>query len=383
MDGGETFHPLHVLICLECHLAQLGEYVEAEDIFSEYAYFSSYSTSWLEHCEAYAQSIARRFDLGGQSLVVEVGSNDGYLLQYFQRSGIPVLGVEPARNVAQVALEHGIPTVVEYFGEAVAHRLVEEGHAADLICGANVMAQVPDLNDFVAGIATLLKPEGVCTIEMPHLQRLIEGNQFDTIYHEHYSYFSVHSLRALAERHGLRLFDVEELPTHGGSLRAYFAHHASSQQIMPSVASLITQEIDAGLTRVETYQAFAENVKRTKRELLGILSAVRNAGQTVVAYGAPGKGNTLLNYCGIGTDFIDFTVDRNPYKHGRYTPGTRIPIHPVEALDAAKPDYVLILPWNLRAEITRQMQHIADWGGKFIVPIPRAEIIDPVLMSSK
>jgi SAM-dependent methyltransferase len=377
LNAAEVFYPLHVLVCTGCFLVQLGEYTSPESIFREYAYFSSYSSSWLAHCEDYVESITRRLDLNSASLVVELGSNDGYLLQYFQRRGVPVLGIEPARNVAQVALDQGIPTVVDFFGQELAQRLVSQGYRADLVCGANVMAQVPDLNDFVAGIKTILSPDGVCTIEMPHLQRMLEGNEFDTIYHEHYSYFSALSLRCLAERHGLQLFDIEELPTHGGSLRAYFAHQGSSHRVLPAVDKLITQELDAGLTRLETYENFAENVKRTKRHLLGILSAVRSAGQTVVGYGAPGKGNTLLNYCGIGTDLLDFTVDRNPYKHGRYTPGMHIPIRPVEALAEARPDYVLILPWNLRDEISQQMRQIGSWGGKFIVPIPRAEIVDP------
>ena len=376
LNEAEVFYPLHVLVCTGCFLVQLGEYTSPESIFREYAYFSSYSSSWLAHCEDYAESIARRLNLDSGSLVIELGSNDGYLLQYFQRLGVPGLGIEPARNVAQVALDQGIPTVVDFFGQDLAQRLVSQGYRADLVCGANVMAQVPDLNDFVAGIKTILSAEGVCTIEMPHLQ-MLERNEFDTIYHEHYSYFSALSLRCLAERHGLQLFDIEELPTHGGSLRAYFAHQGSSHQVQPAVENLITQELDAGLTRLETYQNFAQNVKRTKRQLLGILGAVRSAGQSVVGYGAPGKGNTLLNYCGIGTDLLDFTVDRNPYKHGRYTPGMHVPIRPVEALTKARPDYVLILPWNLREEISRQMRQIGSWGGKFIVPIPCAEIFDP------
>ncbi len=377
LDAMEPFFPLHVLVCEECLLVQLGEYVSPEHIFSEYAYFSSYSTSWLAHADDYCQMIVRRLSLNPASFVVELGSNDGYLLQYFSRLGVPVLGIEPARNVAQAAIEKHIPTVVDFFGKELAEELARQGGKADLICGANVLAQVPDLNDFVAGMSVLLKSEGVCTIELPHLERLMASNQFDTIYHEHFSYFSALALRSVTARHGLKFFDVEELPTHGGSLRVYFAHQDSSHQVSQTVTDLIAREEQAGFARVEGYQSFADRVKFTKRSLLALLIQLKNAGKTIVGYGAPGKGNTLLNYCGIGVDFVDFTVDRNPYKHRRYTPGMHIPIRPTEALALARPDYVLILPWNLREEIMNQLRYIGDWGGKFIVPIPEPVIIDP------
>lgn len=376
-DYAEPFFPLHALVCGTCFLVQLKEYVSPKSIFEEYAYFSSYSTSWVAHAKAYCEMITARLGLGAESLVVELASNDGYLLQHFAPLGVPVLGIEPAANVAKVAIDKGIPTEVDFFGTRLADEFVRRGKSADLIAGNNVLAQVPDLNDFVAGITRLLKPEGVVTLEFPHLQRLIEGNQFDTIYHEHFSYFSFVTIEALAARHGLKLIDVEELPTHGGSLRVYLAHESSNHVPAPSVAALRAREESLGFRDLAAYATFGEEVKRTKRRLLSFLIAAKDEGKTICGYGAPGKGNTLLNYCGIGPDFLDFTVDRNPYKHGRLTPGTRIPIHSVEALDAARPDLVLILPWNLTPEIVSQMRHIADWGGKFVVPIPEVAVIDP------
>jgi SAM-dependent methyltransferase len=377
IDAMEPYFPLHVLLCSQCFLVQLREYVSPEQIFCEYAYFSSYSTSWVTHAKSYCEMIVRRLDLNPESLVVELASNDGYLLQHFLPLGIPVLGIEPASNVAQVAIDKGITTLAEFFGVALAERLAAEGKRADLIIGNNVLAQVPLLNDFVAGMANLLKPEGVITLEFPHLQRLIEGNQFDTIYHEHFSYFSLITVNIMAVRHGLTLIDVEELPTHGGSLRVYLAHRSSYHQPSQAVNSLLTREEKLGFRQIKSYGAFARRVQQTKRELLAFLIDAKYANKTICGYGAPGKGNTLLNYCGIGRDFLDFTVDRNPYKHGRFTPGMHIPIHPVQALDAAKPDYILILPWNLRQEIISDMQHVSDWGGKFIVPIPKVTVIDP------
>ena len=313
----------------------------------------------------------------GDSLAVELASNDGYLLQHFAPLGVPVLGIEPAANVAKAAVEKGVPTRVDFFGVRLAEQLVAEGVRADLIAGNNVLAQVPDLNDFVAGMTILLKPEGVVTLEFPHIERLIDENQFDTIYHEHFSYFSLLTIEKMAARHGLKVIDVEELPTHGGSLRVYLAHKASARPVEKAVAELIGREKAAGLTEMATYRAFAAKARRAKRDLLAFLIAAKNEGKTIVGYGAPGKGNTLLNYCAIGTDFLDFTVDRNPYKHGRFTPGMHIPIRPVEAIDQAKPDYILILPWNLKDEIIQQMRHVAAWGAKFIVPIPFVTIIDP------
>lgn len=377
LDSMEPFFPLHVQVCSNCFLVQLPKFVSPKRIFSEYAYFSSYSTSWVEHAKAYCGMIKDRLGLGAKSLVVELASNDGYLLQHFLPLGVPVLGIEPAANVAKVAVEKGIPTRVAFFGVALARKLVAENMRADLIAGNNVLAQVPDLNDFVDGMRRLLKPEGVITLEFPHLQRLIEGNQFDTIYHEHFSYFSLITIEKLAARHSLKLIDVEELSTHGGSLRVYLAQQASRRQPSKSVAEMLIRERDIGFLNIGTYASFGERVRRTKRKLLEFLIEIKDEGKRVCGYGAPGKGNTLLNYCGIGVDFLDFTVDRNPYKHGRFTPGMHIPIRDVIAIDAARPDYVLILPWNLRDEIVRQMRHIADWGGKFVVPIPKVDCIDP------
>lgn len=382
-DAMEPFYPLHTLVCEECFLVQLGEYVSPDEIFHEYAYFSSYSTSWVAHAKAYCGMIKDRLGLGADSLAVELASNDGYLLQHFLPLGVPVLGVEPAANVAAVAEGKGVPSVVDFFGVKLAGRLVAEGRQADLIIGNNVLAQVPDLNDFVAGIRLLLKPEGVVTLEFPHLQKLMVENQFDTIYHEHFSYFSLITILRMGAMHGLKVIDVEELKTHGGSLRVYLAHVHSAHRASAAVSRLLEAEQAFGLDRIQTYAAFDEQVKRTKRRLLAFLIEAKNQGKTIVGYGAPGKGNTLLNYCGIGPDFIDFTVDRNPYKHGRYTPGKRIPIRPVEELDAARPDYVLILPWNLKDEIVAQIRHIKEWGGKFVVPIPEVAVIDPAHFGRK
>ncbi|WP_207482590.1 class I SAM-dependent methyltransferase [Arenibaculum pallidiluteum] len=377
LDEMEPFFPLRVQVCDRCFLVQLRDYVGPEHIFREYAYFSSYSTTWVEHARSYCAMIRDRLGLGSDSLVVELASNDGYLLQHFLPMQVPVLGVEPAVNVAAAAIAKGIPTRAEFFGLALAQELVAEGRSADLIVGNNVLAQVPDLNDFVAGMRCLLKPEGLITLEFPHLARLVAENQFDTIYHEHFSYFSLIAVEQMAARHGLKLIDVEELPTHGGSLRVYLAHVTAAHAIAPAIAALREREIRLGFRDIGTYTTFAARVHETKRALLSLLIAAKREGRRICGYGAPGKGNTLLNYCGIGTDFLDFTVDRNPYKHGLFTPGMHIPILPVKAIDAARPDYLLILPWNLRDEIVRQMRHVADWGCKFIVPIPEATIIDP------
>lgn len=377
LDSMERYFPLHALLCGTCFLVQLKEYVNPDHIFTEYAYFSSYSSTWVAHAEAYCKQITKRLGLGANSFVVELASNDGYLLQHFRPLGVPALGIEPAANVAKVAIEKGIDTRVDFFGRRLARDLVAEGKRADLIIGNNVLAQVPDLNDFVGGMSILLKPEGVITLEFPHLQQLLSERQFDTIYHEHFSYFSLITIEHLAKRHNLKLIDVEELPTHGGSLRVYLAHATSRTEVSPSVASLLARERALGYEDVKSYMSFAEEVKATKRRLLSLLISLKDQGKRICGYGAPGKGNTLLNYCGIGTDMLDFTVDRNPYKHYRYTPGMHIPILPVEAIDAAKPDYILILPWNLKQEITRQMQHVGSWGAKFIVPIPEAVVLDP------
>lgn len=377
LDQGEVTYPLRVMACEFCFLVQLKAYVAPDEIFRDYAYFSSYSSSWVAHAKRYCEEIVGRLGLGPRSQVVEIASNDGYLLQHFLPLGVPVLGVEPAANVAQVAIDKGIETRTAFFGVALARQLVAEGRQADLIIGNNVLAQVPDLNDFVAGMVILLKPDGVITLEFPHLARLIAEGQFDTIYHEHFSYFSLLAIEQIAARHQLRLIDVEEIPTHGGSLRVHLVHAASRLPQKPAAAGLLADERALGLDRVETYASFGEQVRSTKRALLSLLISLKDQGAAICGYGAPGKGNTLLNYCGIGRDFLDFTVDRNPHKHGRYTPGMRIPILPPEAIDMARPDYVLILPWNLKDEIVEQMSHIASWGGRFIIPIPRPRIIDP------
>jgi SAM-dependent methyltransferase len=372
----EPFYPLHVKVCEECYLVQLEEYVSAEHIFSEYAYFSSYSDSWLRHSSDYVDMISERLNLDAGSLAVELASNDGYLLQYFVKKGIPSLGVEPAANVAKVAEQKGVPTLVKFFGCQTAREMAADGVAADLVIGNNVLAQVPDLNDFVGGIRIVLKPGGVATIEFPHLMRLMEENQYDTIYHEHFSYFSLITAEKVFAAHGLVLFDVEEIPTHGGSLRIYLRHVEDSSKLVSSAAvDLRNRELAAGLDRMETYANFAKAVMESKRALLELVIRLRRQGKSVAGYGAPGKGNTLLNYCGIRTDFLDFTVDRNPYKHGRFLPGTHIPIHPVERIRERRPDYILILPWNLRDEIVAQLAYAREWGAKFIVPIPVARIL--------
>jgi SAM-dependent methyltransferase len=378
IDQMEPFFPLHVLVCDQCWLVQLKEYVAADGIFTDhYPYYSSFSTSWVEHARRYCEMITQRRGLTGDSLVVELACNDGYLLQHFPKYGVTnILGVEPTANTAEVAVSKGIPVIVDFFGVALAKKIEAEKGKAELILGNNVLAHVPDLNDFVGGVKLLLKKGGIATFEFPHLQNLIEQNQFDTIYHEHFCYFSAIAIEAIARRHGLVFFDVEELPTHGGSLRVFLAHEGE-EDVTPAVKALIAREETLGYKTVALYADYEEKVKATKRKLLAFLIEAKNAGKRVVGYGAPGKGNTLLNYCGIGPDFLDFTVDRNPHKHGRYTPGTHIPVLPVEAIDAARPDYVLILPWNLRKEIVAQMRHIGEWGGKFVVPIPEATVIDP------
>ncbi|HEY7300656.1 MAG TPA: class I SAM-dependent methyltransferase [Xanthobacteraceae bacterium] len=378
----EPYYPLHAMVCDSCFLVQLDEYVAPDHIFTDYAYFSSYSTSWVEHARRYCEMIKARLGLGAGSRVYEIASNDGYLLQHFLPLGVPVVGIEPAANVARVAQQKNIPTIVEFFGRELARRLASEGNTADLIIGNNVLAQVPDLNDFTAGMAHLLAPNGVITLEFPHLERLMSENQFDTIYHEHFSYFSLLTVDRLALRHRLKVFDVEQIATHGGSLRVYLCRAEFGQAVMPTVAALLAHERQIGLEDVRRYIEFAAGVRRTKRQLLSFLIDCKEKGARFCGYGAPGKGNTLLNYCGIGTDFLDFTVDRNPYKHGRFTPGMHIPIYPVSAIDEAQPDYLLVLPWNLKSEIVAQMRHIGEWGGKFVVPIPRVEVIDPRKLAS-
>ncbi|MDX1637131.1 MAG: class I SAM-dependent methyltransferase [Balneolaceae bacterium] len=376
LDQAERFFPLTTMVCSSCFLVQLREYESPADIFSDYAYFSSYSDSWLEHARNYVEMITERLELDGNSFVVELASNDGYLLKNFVEKEIPAMGIEPAGNVAEVAVEKGIPTLVEFFGKSLAEKLASEGKQADLIIGNNVLAHVPDINSFVAGIKALLKPEGVATLEFPHLLNLIRENQFDTIYHEHFSYLSFLAVTTIFDAHGLRIFDVDEISTHGGSLRIYASHKNSTHTKTDAVDSLIDKELDAGLDKLSTYYTFSEGVQQLKRDLLEQLIRIKNEGKTIVGYGAAAKGNTLLNYCGIRTDIIDYVVDRNPNKAGKYLPGTHIPVKQVEAIREDQPDYVIILPWNLKNEIMAQNSFIREWGGQFIVPIPQVQIID-------
>jgi SAM-dependent methyltransferase len=376
LDRGETYYPLHVYVCTQCLLVQLQEYESAESIFSDYPYFSSYSDSWLRHAGNYCDKMMTQFGLNDQSFVIEVASNDGYLLQYFVQRGVPVLGIEPAANVAKVAVEKGVPTLVRFFGTRLAIELAAEGRHADLILGNNVLAQVPDLNDFVEGLKILLKPDGVLTLEFPHLLRLIERNEFDTIYHEHFSYFSMLTTVRILEAHGLQAFDVEELPTHGGSLRIYACRKEDkTHPIQRSIRELIAEEERAGLASAKGYESFARQVKQTKLALMDFLLTAARDGKSVAGYGAPGKSATLLHYCGIGKDLIQYTVDRSPYKQGRFLPGTRIPIYHPDRIRQTKPDYVVILPWNLKDEIMEQLQFIEEWGGHFVVPIPKLTVI--------
>lgn len=372
----EPFYPLHAYVCDQCFLVQLQEFVSPQSIFNEYAYFSSFSTSWVEHARQYAHMVIGRFGLDAASKVMELASNDGYLLQHFKHLGVPVLGIEPASNVAKAAIEKGIPTTVRFFGSVVADQVAHEFGHADLLVGNNVLAHVPDLNDFVGGIKRLLAPGGVVTMEFPHLQRLMAENQFDTIYHEHFSYFSFVAVEKVFAHHGLTLFDVDELPTHGGSLRIYARHDADiARPVGDRIGELRRREVEDGFLTLERYAGFGQNVNATKRKLLDFLIGAKQRGAKVVGYGAPGKGNSLLNYCGIRTDFLDFTVDANPYKQGKFTPGTRIPILAPEAVREARPDYVLILTWNLKDEISRAASYIGDWGGRFVVPIPEVRVL--------
>ena len=372
----ETFYPLDVRVCEACWLVQLPTYVSAEAIFTEYAYFSSYSDSWVAHAGRLVDEAIRRQGLGPLSSVVEVASNDGYLLQHVLARGIPALGIEPARNIAAAAEAKGIPTLNDFFSVAMAKRLVGSQGRADYIVANNVFAHVPDLNDFTAGLATLLAPRGLLSIEVAYLPRLIEHNEFDTIYHEHFMYYTVLSAAAVLTRHRLRLLDVEELETHGGSIRLWCVHDDDPRPSSDSVAAITARERSAGLDRPDGYDGFSARVEATKRDLLAFLIDERRRGASIAGYGAPGKANTLLNYCGIGTDLIDYLVDRNPYKHGRYAPGTHIPIHPPARLAETRPDVILILPWNLRDEIVEQLSYTRAWGARLAVPIPFVEVID-------
>jgi 2-polyprenyl-3-methyl-5-hydroxy-6-metoxy-1,4-benzoquinol methylase len=371
----ESFYPLRVRVCDECFLVQAEDFESPEAIFTDYAYLSSYSDSWLQHARSYAERVLERFRLSSRSQVVEVASNDGYLLQYFVAKGIPVLGIEPAANVAEIAIRKGIPTRNSFFGQETAKQLIAEGFRADLLVGNNVLAHVPKTNDFVRGLKLLLKPEGVITMEFPHLLRLMAEGQFDTIYHEHFSYFSFLTVEKIFKQQELRIFDVEELPTHGGSLRIYACHASDdSKQVAQAVPRLVEKESAFGIHRADTYLSFAERIKETKRSLLEFLIRIKKEGKSVVGYGAPAKGNTLLNYCGIRTDFVDYTVDRNPSKQGRFLPGTHIPIYHPDKIRETKPDFLLVLPWNLIVEIKQQMSHIREWGGQFVTPIPEVTV---------
>jgi SAM-dependent methyltransferase len=375
LDRGEIYYPLHVYVCDQCFLVQLEQYESPENIFGDYAYFSSYSDYWLKHAENYCTQMRKRAGLTEESFVIEVASNDGYLLQYFRRQNVPVLGIEPAANVAKVAVGKGIPTLVQFFGAQLARELAAGGRCADLVLGNNVLAQVPDLNDFVEGLKIVLKPRGILTLEFPHLLRLIERNEFDTIYHEHFSYFSMLATVRILEAHKLKVFDVEELTTHGGSLRAYACRaEDDTHDVESSVWELMAEEQRAGLDSPEGYEGFAVQVKRTKWALVDFLLAAARAGKAVAGYGAPGKSATLLHYCGIGKDLIEYTVDRSPYKQGRFLPGNHIPIYHPDRIRETRPDYVVILPWNLKNEIIEQLHFIREWGGHFVVPIPEVTI---------
>lgn len=373
---GEMFYPLDVYVCDRCFLVQLSEFESPESIFSDYAYFSSYSETWLKHSKEYAENMIKLFGINKASRVIEIASNDGYLLQYFMQKGIPVLGIEPACNVAKVAQEKGIPTEIVFFGTETAKRLVSEDKSADLLLGNNVLAHVPNLNDFVQGLTILLKPNGIITMEFPHLLRLIEGRQFDTIYHEHFSYFSFLTVDKVFSAQGLVIFDVEELPTHGGSLRIYIKHQKDkSKSISNRVGKMLEKETSLGFSDINKYLGFKDLVKEKKQEVLSFLIQAKKEKKTIVAYGAAAKGNTLLNYCGIRGDFIDYVADRSPHKQGRYLPGSRIPIEHPEKIKETKPDYVAILPWNIKEEIMKQLSFIRTWGGKFVIFIPEVEVI--------
>lgn len=375
LDAMEPFFPLSAFVCSACFLVQLGHFEAPEHIFSDYVYFSSFSDSWLKHAEAYTDAMIARFGLGPASQVVEIASNDGYLLQYFKARGVPVLGIEPAANVAAAAVARGVPTEVAFFGTALADDLRRRGIAPDLIAANNVLAHVPQINDFVRGLKHLLAPEGVLTIEVPHLLNLIAQSQFDTIYHEHFYYFSLAAARAVLARHGLTVFDVEALPTHGGSLRLFACHAERATPESPAVAALLAREHAAGLDRLDTYRAFARRIVETKVDLLAFLIEAQRAGKLVLGYGAPAKGNTLLNYCGIRADFIEYVVDRSPLKQGKLLPGSHIAIEAPERIRETKPDYVLILPWNLRDEIASQLSFVRDWGGRLVLPIPEVLVL--------
>jgi 2-polyprenyl-3-methyl-5-hydroxy-6-metoxy-1,4-benzoquinol methylase len=376
LDRMEPFYPLHAYVCSNCFLVQLQEFETPEHIFTDYAYFSSFSDSWVAHAKVYVEDMVARFGFDETSQVIEIASNDGYLLQFFKAKNVPVLGIEPAANVAKAAEGKGIPTLVQFFNPETATSLREQGKQADLLLGNNVLAHVPALNEFVRGMKIALKPRGIITMEFPHLLRLMLENQFDTIYHEHFSYLSLYTVERVFAEHGLRVFDVQEVPTHGGSLRIFATHTDNDERpTEPNVEAVKRAESDAGLQTLDAYQAFSDRVKGTKRALLRFLVEAREQGKSIVGYGAPAKGNTLLNYCGVRTDLLDYTVDRSPHKQGRFLPGVHVPIYGPGRISETKPDYLLILPWNLKDEIMKQMAYIREWGAKFVVPIPNTRVL--------
>jgi len=377
LSRAEKVLPLQVHVCPKCWLAQIDECEKPSEIFNEnYAYFSSYSDSWLKHCSEYVDQVSARFNLRSGAYVTEIASNDGYLLQYFKAKGIHVEGIEPSANVAKVAMSKGIPTTVQFFGKEMSEGWVASHKKVDLLIANNVLAHVPDLNDFVAGMKVVLADEGVCTIEFPHLLALIQENQFDTVYHEHFSYFSLLAATKIFAAHGLRIFDVDQIKTHGGSLRIYVCHENSiTHKQQDSVEKLIQTEVEYGLRGLDVYAKFQNQINKIKWDLLEFLIKAKRDGKKIVAYGAPAKGNTLLNFCGVKSDFIDYTVDRNEFKQGKFLPGTRIPVKKVEEIQKTRPDYLLILPWNIRDEIMMQMEGIRQWGGKFVVPIPHLKVL--------
>jgi hypothetical protein len=378
INKGQTFYPLHAYVCEECLLVQVGEYVSPEEIYEDYYYYSSYSDSWLQHAKNYVEMMVNGhgYGINRESFVVEIASNDGYLLQYFKDKEIPILGVEPSENVARESIKKGIPTEKVFFGEKTAEKLKEKYQPADLILGNNVLAHVPKINDFIKGLDVMLSEKGIMTFEFPHLMQLVDNNQFDTIYHEHFFYYSLISVQAIFKKHGMKIFDVQELSTHGGSIRIFITRETNEDRpVSDNVKRILALEKEKGYLDINFYKSFDENVQQTKREILTLLIDLKRQGKTIAGYGAPGKGNTLLNYCGIGTDFIDYTVDRNPNKHGYYLPGSLIPIHHPDKIKETKPDYVFILPWNLKDEIIEQISYVRDWGGKFIIPIPEPVVI--------
>nr|WP_142713053.1 class I SAM-dependent methyltransferase [Fodinibius sediminis] len=378
LNRGQRSYPLHTYVCEECYLVQVGTQVSPEEIYSDYSYFSSYSDSWLNHAKRYVEMVTGHYGISHESFVVEIASNDGYLLQYFKEKGIPILGVEPSSTVAQASIEKGIPTEEVFFGRQTAEMLKGKYQSADLVLGNNVLAHVPEIHDFIRGLNVILGERGMMTFEFPHLLQLVENNQFDTIYHEHFFYYSLHAVQSIFKNHGFKIFDVQELSTHGGSIRIFVSREANDNyDVSTNVKDILFREEKKGYLDVDFYTTFDEKVKQTKRELLSLLIDLKNQGKSIVGYGAPGKGNTLLNYCGIGTDFIDYTVDRSPHKQNHYLPGSLIPVFHPDEIRNTRPDYVLILPWNLKEEIMNQIQYVQEWGGKFIIPIPEPTILTP------